>query len=153
MKNICFSVRPRYTPGSPGSVDEELALRVASQEKESYEACLEGIYGDVDMAKAMKLGLKGIVEEMVENKGGWKVTDLITGDKFWRGSVKPSKIMRGDQLIEQGCYIEQVLGPFRQFGSKEFGFYTDKRKYVGDNGYISFNSNDLVKIERKLPEE
>lgn len=152
MKNICYSVRPRYTPGSPGSVSEEMALRVASQEKESYEVALEGIYGEDDLHKAKTFGLKGIVEEMIEYKGGWKVTDLITGERCWRGNIKPSKIQRGDRLIEHRATVENCLGKHSQFGSPAYGFYTDNRDGGNTTGYRVYNANDLVKIERKLPE-
>lgn len=153
MKNpTYFSVRPRYTPGSPGSVDEQMAQRVASQEKETYEVCLEGVYGESDLHKAKEMGLKGIVESMTEHKGGWNVVDMITGEKSWRGNVKPNKIQRGDRLIEKRVNVTTTLGKHMHNGSAEYGFYTDKHEYTGDNGYISFNGNELVKIERKLPE-
>jgi hypothetical protein len=154
MKNpTYFSVRPRYTPGSPGQVDEQMAQRVASQEKETYEVCLEGVYGEGDLHKAKEMGLKGIVESMTEYKGGWKIVDMITGEKCWRGNVKPSKIQRGDRLIEQRATVENTLGKHSHFGSINYAFYTDNRDAGNPNGYRTYNANDLVKIERAIKED
>ncbi len=79
-----FNVKPRYTPGSPGMVDETLALRVAAQEKDSYETCLTGIYGEEMKAKAEREGLFGIAEEVRETRKGWEVRDLITRETYLR---------------------------------------------------------------------
>lgn len=148
-----FSVRPRYTAGSPGQVGEELALTIASQEKEDYERCLEGIYGEKQLHRAKELGLRGIVEEMVEHKGGFKVTDLITGEKFWRGNVKPNKVVKGDRLVEHKATVVNALGKHVHFGSTHYSFYTDNRDAGNPNGYRTYNANELVKVERKLPED
>ena len=85
MKNpVHFYVRPRYTPGSPGMVSQELAERIAREEKDSYETNLTGIYGQAGIDRANKLGLFGISESKKEMKKGWEVHDLITGETYLR---------------------------------------------------------------------
>lgn len=83
-----FNVAPRFTPGSPALVNEETALRVALQERDSFPRCVEGIYGPTDKDKAERLGLRGIVEYRMERgsgkKHGWEVIDVCTGEKFFR---------------------------------------------------------------------
>ncbi len=83
-----FNVAPRFTPGSPALVREEIALRVAAQERDSFPRAKEGIYGETDKAKAERLGLRGIVEYRVERgsgkKHGWEVIDLCTGERLFR---------------------------------------------------------------------
>jgi hypothetical protein len=83
-----FNVAPRYTPGSPALVDEGIALRVALQERSSVVHILDGLEGEKNQARAKRLGLGGIVEYRVSRgsgkKEGWEVTDVITGEKFFR---------------------------------------------------------------------
>lgn len=83
-----FDVRPRYTPGSPGLVDEATAKRVAAEERESYEHALTGIMGETEKTRAEKLGLRGIVQWKQEKgsgkKQGWDVLDLVTGENLWQ---------------------------------------------------------------------
>lgn len=100
-RHVSFSVHPKFSAGSGAGVSEEIALRVASQEKEEYERCLEGLYGEELKLKASAPNaLKGIVEKLEEKRGGWNVTDLITGERFWRGYVKPRSIQTGDRVIQ-----------------------------------------------------
>lgn len=88
MKRGHYSVRPRYTPGSPALVDYRTAQRVAEQEKDSYRGDLGGYYGEELQARAEKLGLRGIVEYRVERGSGknhgWEIEDLCTGEKLFR---------------------------------------------------------------------
>lgn len=79
-----FVVRPRWTPGSPGTVDEALALRVAAQELRAHERHLSGRYGEVAALRAREQGVAGIVERRVERRKHWDVTDMITGESFAR---------------------------------------------------------------------
>lgn len=87
-----YDVRPRYTPGSPGLVDEATAQRVAKEERESYEHALSGIMGEIDKARAEKLGLRGIVQWKQEKgagkKQGWEVVDLVTGETLWQSCAE-----------------------------------------------------------------
>jgi len=83
-----YNVAPRYTPGSPAMVNQEIAERVAAQEKSSIQHALEGTWGPEEQARAERLGLRGIVEFREERgsgkKYGWEVTDLCTGERFFR---------------------------------------------------------------------
>ena len=81
-RNITFNVAPRYTPGSPAAVPYETALKVAREERFSYEAAKEGTIGDDLKLKADTVGLDMIVFEMDETAKGWNVHDMIT-DKQW----------------------------------------------------------------------
>lgn len=79
-----IQLEPRYTPGSPAGVtDERLARHVADGEKEAYQHCLEGAYGERDAARAKERGLSLIVFEMVERASGWVVHDWITDEWWW----------------------------------------------------------------------
>jgi hypothetical protein len=92
MKTGHFNVAPRYTPGSPALVSEDIALRVALQERGSIVHALEGAWGENEQAKANRLGLRGIVEYRRERgsgkNSGWEVIDLCTGEKFFRLSAE-----------------------------------------------------------------
>lgn len=83
-KKLVFSVKPHYTPGSPGWVEEHLALRVASEELAEYTRAISGRYGNNAADEAQQRGLGGIVEQLEENRKGWEVTDLLTGEVFQR---------------------------------------------------------------------
>ena len=87
-KFVSFNVAPRYSGGSPAGVDEETALRVAAEEKESIRFVLEGCEGPEAKSRAERLGLRGIVEQRTEKgsgkKEGWEVLDLCTGERFFR---------------------------------------------------------------------
>ena len=72
-RNITFNVAPRYTAGSPAAVDYRTAIRVVSQERDSYEHA-KGTPEDK--------GLELIVFEMDETSKGWNVHDMIT-DRQW----------------------------------------------------------------------
>lgn len=78
-----YDARPRYTPGSPGVVDGEMAARVAAQEREAYEDALAGRHGLQEQAKAKEQGLGGIVLNMQEGAAHWIVFDLLT-EQHWR---------------------------------------------------------------------
>lgn len=88
MRSIYFTVAPRYTCGSPAMVRQEIAERVALEEKRAYEHVLEGLEGEARKAKAERLGLRGIAECKWEKgagkKHGWEVEDLCTGERLFR---------------------------------------------------------------------
>lgn len=97
---VWYNVAPRYTPGSPALVDEATAMRVADEEKKDYETIVAGqSYVPGEEEKAKRLGLKGIVEARQESKGGWNVTDVLTGERFWRGEVKSGKLACKDRIL------------------------------------------------------
>jgi hypothetical protein len=89
-----FNVTPRYTPGSPASVSQEIAKRVAAEERHSIQFDLSGVHGTEARARAEKLGLgpqpdargvrRGIAEQVVEHSGHWMVSDLLTGEIYAR---------------------------------------------------------------------
>jgi hypothetical protein len=81
---VHYNVAPRHTSGSPAMVDERTALRVARQERVSYERSLEGFYGEESREKAQEAGISGIVEVRREKKKSWDVLDLCTGERFER---------------------------------------------------------------------
>jgi len=81
---IRYYVSPRYTPGSPAMVSEEIALRVITEEQKSYEHAVAGVLGAEAQAKAFSIGMVGIVEKRQEQRTSWRVTDLCTGDCFVR---------------------------------------------------------------------
>lgn len=94
-----YQVYPRYTPGSPGMVSEEIALTVASQEKESYEQALTGVYGERIKQQAEKEGLQYIVEETRERASGFDVVDLITGQHRRRERQQAKNLRVGDYVV------------------------------------------------------
>lgn len=152
MANLTyFNVHPRYTPGSGAMVDEATAKRVALEERHFYDIATSGAFGEADMAKAATEGLKGIVEKIREHKGGWMVTDLITGDTFWRGEVKPRRLLIGDRLMVQRKNVRDVT-KYRSQGLLKWGVRLQDPKNM-DQGYATFGDGELVKVERLLPEK
>jgi hypothetical protein len=99
MSRTRWNVAPRYTPGSPAQVDEEIADRVWAQERESYEAALTGIYGTERYDLARRVGLAWVVYLVYENG-----THLYREDRATRvveeittlGRCKP-----GDQFTDE----------------------------------------------------
>ena len=83
-RQVWFNVAPRYTSGSPALVPMDTALRVARQERKSYEDALRGRYGDDDRQEALEKGLSGIAEIHYETRKGWDVLDLCTSERFIR---------------------------------------------------------------------
>lgn len=53
-----FNVRPRYTAGSPAMVSEDIARRVAEEEREDYQRALDGTYGPEAQERARRDGLR-----------------------------------------------------------------------------------------------
>lgn len=94
MARIYFNVTPRYTPGSSASVPEDVAKRVAAEERRSIDLDLSGVHGAEAKAAAELLGLgpqidrrgvrRGIAEEVVEHRDHWMVRDLLTGEVYQR---------------------------------------------------------------------
>lgn len=75
-----FNVHPRYSPGSPALVREEIARDVMRAEESLYEAAIAGLEGSQAQRTAAERGLSGIVEEHWEFKGRWHFQDLMTGE-------------------------------------------------------------------------
>lgn len=95
-----YQVNPRYTPGSPAQVDIPTAERVAKQEREHYEIALSGVFGQDEEHKARTLGLKGIVENIHEERhgrqNGWRVYDLLIDENYWRDDGRPPTCERSE---------------------------------------------------------
>lgn len=92
-----YNVAPRYTPGSPALVREDVARRVMRDEQAEYEQVIAGLYGEDKKEQASRLGLSGIVEERWEFRGVVMYRDLLTGET---GSVKDRE--------QRGLYQREV---------------------------------------------
>lgn len=80
---ITYSVRPRYTAGSPAGVDFRTAEHVAEQETEAIQHVLEGYVGEEKQAEAEKLGLQRIAYSLKSTGAHFTVLeDLCTGEKI-----------------------------------------------------------------------
>ncbi len=105
-----YSVRPRYTCGSPAQVSEEIARKVAHDESLVHEFIVKGGQGKEEQEKALKQGLSGISEHLIEIKHGWLVNDLITGERYERLRGVLPRI--GDEVIEDAkgvrLFVEEV---------------------------------------------
>ena len=97
--NVYFNVVPRYTPGSPAIVPEDIAHYVAVEEFAAYERALSGGYGAEDKARAERLGLRGISERRTEYAECWVIEDLITLERF----VRPFKKEYRDGLAQRNA--------------------------------------------------
>lgn len=90
-----YSVYPRYSVGSPGMVNESTALDVAAHEKSGYEHALDGRSGPEQKARAQRLGLDGIVEELTEKvvrrRAVFQVRDVLTGEVYEKSSEERRK--------------------------------------------------------------
>lgn len=82
-------IRPRFTSGSPGLVDANLARRVARQEIKSYEAHKTGIYGDDMRVFAEKTGLGGIMIHYTLANSRFRIMDGITEEEIVRDTFVP----------------------------------------------------------------
>ena len=146
-RHVSFSVHPKFSAGSGAGVSEEIALRVASQEKEEYERCLEGLYGEDKQLDAQQPNaLRGIAEQLEEARGGWNVTDLITGEKYWRGPMKAGKVQVGDRLVEQRVTVTKQPAPY----SGRLASLISIHGTFADGGPFThaFLRTELLKIER-----
>lgn len=97
MKPTYYQVNPRYSPGSPAMVPENIALEVKTNEMEGYKNCLEGVYGEDHKQYATKMGLGGIVLKYFEKNGKLCFLDMITGRRFQRFDTKG--LMINDKII------------------------------------------------------
>jgi hypothetical protein len=98
-----YYVQPRYTPGTPATVDFETAQRVAKQERAAYEDELHlGIFSRRDPNQT---DLGGIVEYRWEERrdhfDGWGFEDVLTKERGWRKTegAKPDCIDSNEHEI------------------------------------------------------
>lgn len=80
MPKIYYNVAPRYTPGSPAMVGQDIAERVMKEEQVGYRHALDGIYGTEHQRVAQERGLAGIVYTTTERRNAYIKNDLITGE-------------------------------------------------------------------------
>jgi hypothetical protein len=128
-----YSVRPRYSAGSPASVSREICEHVAEQEKEGYEHALSGIYGERQKRRAMALGLRGICvykrdRSSGPNRGKWEVADLVTGEEYTL-PILSGRRRRGQYAFRpferQGGWVVGLVEKDRESWTlyPELGFY------------------------------
>lgn len=82
-----YTVRPRYTAGSPAGVDRQTAELVARQEAEAIEFVLDGYLGEEAKAEAERLGLQRIVYSLQERGNHFTcLFDVCTEERVqgWR---------------------------------------------------------------------
>jgi len=96
LRNGHFSVYPRYTPGSPGLVDERTAAKVLIEEWEGYTWAAEGTYGEEKRATAFADNLDGIVVYRFERGRSVYTVDAITGSVL---ETKPRR--RAEPPVQQ----------------------------------------------------
>ena len=81
-RNVHFECRPRYCPGSPALVPDDICAHEAVDEVDAYHRDLTGIHGEEAKKRAEKLGLKGICFARWQKGKHTFRHDLITGDTF-----------------------------------------------------------------------
>lgn len=79
-RTASFSVVPRYTCGSPGSVDFYLAMQVLGEELRSYEHAREGAYGEKKQAEAESKGMMWVAYAVWERGSKVFRMDFATGE-------------------------------------------------------------------------
>ena len=97
--NVYFNVVPRYMPGAPAIVPEDIANYVGVEESTAYERALSGVHGAERKARAERLGLRGISEQRTEHAECWVIEDLITRERF----VRPFKMEYRDGLAQRNA--------------------------------------------------
>jgi hypothetical protein len=130
-----FHVRPRYTPGSPAMVHDNIALKVAKEEAWAHEQALTGIWGEDEKKRAETLGLDGIAYVMFEKGSGrqfrWHVWDLITNVETRRlhqnelhrlGYYRFEHLQQTVQarLVQPGCRYPDYDREFYKLTSADF---------------------------------
>jgi hypothetical protein len=78
MSVFTYSVKPRYTAGSPAQVPVEVAGSVAAEELLAYEQAKQGLQGEEAHDKAMRLGLGFIVVRYHDDLGVRHCYDYLT---------------------------------------------------------------------------
>lgn len=108
-----FNVRPRFTPGSPGLVNEAIATHVAEQERDAQARAATGVYGPEIQARAQdEHALSGIAYLLEEHAKFWRVYDLITEEKrdvpFGQWRLETLLIGKGHAPSEARKVAEEV---------------------------------------------
>lgn len=108
-----INVAPRYTCGSPASVDIKTAESVARDERDAYDYVLNGIEGEKSAERAKLDGLKLIVFEMVEVGKGWWVLDWLTNEMHWWPFEAECPQCKRKKVRCRRGYVEDHGCPFR----------------------------------------
>lgn len=82
MSSTYYDVKPRYSSGSPASVNKEMAEAVKFMEVEFYHYAKGGAWGEKYKKLADEKGLRDIVIQIIDHGYQRIITDLITGTKF-----------------------------------------------------------------------
>lgn len=152
MGKVYFQVKPRYTPGSPGMVDEDTAQRVANEELRAFSVALSGGYGEKEKALAETVGLAGIAEAIVERRNGWDVRDLLTDATIRRETVKAKALRKGYRVTQ--IFTSDPYGDIKvPFNVIEILPGSDRALWVKtETGMtLRFENRDEVKVEYAQP--
>ncbi len=151
---VYFQVAPRYAGGSPGMVPEETARRVALQEKDCYDAHLQGIYGPEEKAKAEAKGLDGIVQSQTERGSKLYCEDLITGRKSVRFDCKVKDLRVGDRIIRAVHFgvIERCGIEIAHITSATKGYFRLTLKDL-HSSVLGISGSDSLWVERTVSSE
>lgn len=118
-RKVC-NVRPRYSAGSPGTVDASTALQVAREEWGAYQSALGGLHGPQKQAEAQRQGIGprpvpglgsspyGIVERVYEHVGHWMVIDVFTG-QIYRREFDPLVKRKVDGVCSRCERVQEVI--------------------------------------------
>lgn len=83
MTIFYYSIKPRYTEGSPGTArSRATAEAIAQDERDFYQSALAGDWGEFWKQRAEMLGLSRIVELHAVYGTHIDVEDLITGKRY-----------------------------------------------------------------------
>lgn len=139
-----FNVKPKYTPGSPGSVDQKTAERVAEEERRCYKEALEGVYGEHLKKVAKSHGLLGIVERVYETAIGWEVHDLLTDDQYMRPFTGEGDL----------CGLYELTGDFENADSDQRKVRDWRYEVMWKAGarFVITPDNDTMRMLRKVNE-
>lgn len=150
-----YNVKPRYTPGSPGMVDQKTAEHVAAQERRCFKEALDGTYGDHLQNVAKTQELLGIVERVYETAIGWEVHDLLTDAQYMRPFTGEGDL---SGLYELSCEFENPEPDGRRVRDWRFdSVWGANMRFVitPNDGAISMlhEVNEQIPDDRKLSEE
>lgn len=150
-----YNVKPRYTPGSPGMVDQKTAERVAEQERRCHKEALDGIYGEHLLRVAETQGLLGIVERVYETAIGWEVHDLMTSDQYMRPFTGEGDL---SGLYELTCDFKNSKSDKRKVRDWRYeDQWKEGARFVITQDYSAISLlreiNETLPDERKLSEE
>jgi len=127
-----YDVYPRYTPGSPGCVDEETAFRVRDEEIAAHQAARAGFHGEEERARAEREGLGGIVVALTPKGKRDAIAELFYGDVPGRCFRHPEDtlVVRSGASRTEYFYRRRPLARVRA-GASEIKHYLAVRAAIG----------------------